>query len=333
MANKRPTMNDVAKLAGVTQATVSYVVNNSANISDEVKARVNEAIKQLNYSPNFNARALKTNSSNIIGIILPDIVNQYYSRMVEYLEYLLIQSNHHTMVYTTSYNASFEKDIIQRLLSLDVRGVIVLYQLTDANNWDTLKKSGKKIIALEGGSYCTQIGIPCIRTDSFSGGYMATNYLLSQGAKRIAYIHQTAIIESLYDRFLGYTKAMKDADLYQPEDVYYMDNTADRYKEWERIGNQIAALPYDAIISTSDLIAFGIIRQLLQHGIHVPEDMRIIGYDNIPLAGLFIPALTTMAQPLEDICKQIVSLLFPEEGCTDDITTAFTPKLIIRESA
>lgn len=326
-------MNDVAKLAGVTQATVSYVINNSANISDEVKARVYDAIKKLDYRPNYIARALKTSNSDIIGIILPDIVNQYYSRMVEHLENNLMQSGQHTMVYTTSYNPGYEKEIILKLLSFDVKAVIVLYQLTDASNWDILKISGKPVIALEGGSYCSQIGIPTMHTDSYAGGYMATRHLLDTGAKRIAFIHQTAVNESLHDRFLGYTQAMKDVCLYHSEDIYYIENTADRYKEYEKVGNMLVEQPYDGIVTTSDLIAVGLIRQLLAHGKKVPEDIRIVGYDNIPLAGLFIPSLTTVSQPLEEICESITKLLFSSDEENAPVNTHFKPTLVIRESA
>ena len=333
MSKKRSTMNDVAKLAGVTQATVSYVINNTANISDEVKARVYDAIKKLDYSPNYNARALKTNQSNIIGILLPDIVNQYYSRMVEYLESLLIQSNYHTMVYTTSYNPEYEKDIIQRLLSFDVQGIIVLYQLTNPANWNILKYSGKFIVALEGGNYCTQVGIPNIHTDNFSGEYMATKYLLDQGARKIAFIHQTAVNEALHNRFLGYAQAMNEAGCFCSEDIYYLENTADRYQEFKRIGDQLAVIPYDAIISTSDLIAIGLIRQLMIHGKNIPEDVRIVGYDNIPFAELFVPSLTTIAQPLEDICRQIVQVLLSSDHEDLSAVPALASRLIIRESA
>lgn len=333
MNKKRSTMNDVAKLAGVTQATVSYVINNSANISEEVKARVYDAIKKLDYSPNYNARALKTNNSNIIGIILPDIVNQYYSRMVEYLESLLIRSNHHTMVYTTSYNPEYEKDIIQKLLSYDVRSIIVLYQLTDTANWNILKHSGKSIIALEGGNYCSQIGIPCIHTDSFSGGYMATKYLLDTGAEKIAFIHQTAVNESLHDRLLGYTQAMKEAAISYSEDIYYIESTSDRYEECKRIGSQLAELPYDGIVATSDLIAVGIIKHLILQGKKIPEDIRVVGYDNVPLAELFIPSLTTIAQPLENICELIMQALFPSDDMEETVCPVLKPDLIVRESA
>jgi len=333
MAKKRATMTDVARLAGVTQATVSYVINDSAHISEEVKAKVFQAIKELNYTPNFNARALKTNSSNIIGIILPDIVNQYYSRMVEYLEELLIQRNHHTMVYTTSYNPDYERDIIQRLLSLDVSGIIVLYQFSDKSNWTLLKSSGKPIVALEGGEYCDEINIPCIRTDSYQAEYSATKYLLNSGAKKIAFIHQTAVNESLYNRFLGYVQAMKDANLFDSSDIYYFENTAEQKEECERIGSLLSVLPYDAIIASSDLIAVSLIRQLLIHGKKVPDDVRMIGYDNLPLASLFIPALTTIAQPLEEICKRIVEIIFVSENELPLISTTFQTKLIIRDSA
>ena len=333
MNNKRSTMKDVAKLAGVTQATVSYVINNSANISEEVRTRVYDAIRELNYTPNYNARALKTSSSDIIGIILPDIVNQYYSQMAEYLENLLIQTNHHTMIYTTSYNPQYEKDIIQRLLSYDVQGIIVLYQLVDNANWNILKLSGKTIIALEGGSYCCQAGIPCIHTDGFSGGYMATKYLLDKGAQKIALIQQTAANEELYDRFLGYAQAMKDAELYRSDDVYYIDITSNRYDEYERIGYELIQQPYDAVVTVSDLIAVGIIRQLITHGKRVPEDIRVVGYDNVPLARLFIPALTTIARPLEDICKRIIQMMFSADAHSASSRIVFKPRLRVRESA
>lgn len=333
MPKKRSTMNDVAKLAGVTQATVSYVINHSANISDEVKVRVNDAIKKLNYTPNYNARALKTNNSNIIGIILPDIVNQYYSRMVEHLEGLLIQSNHHTMVYTTSYNPEYEKEIIQRLLSYSVEGIIVLYQLTDTANWDILKYSGKPIIALEGGSYCKQIGIPCIKTDSFSGAYISAKYLLDQGAKKIAFIHQTAVNESLHDRLLGYTQAMEETGLYDPKHIFYLENTADRYEEYKKIADQLIKQPFDGIVATSDLIAAGLIRELLYRGKTVPDDIRVVGYDDVPLASLFIPSLTTISQPLEEICRLIIQILFPDENTRPAADTVIKPKLVVRESA
>lgn len=333
MSKKRATMNDVAKLAGVTQATVSYVINNSANVSDEVKERVYDAVKKLDYRPNYIARALKTSNSDIIGIILPDIVNQYYSRMVEHLESLMIESGHHTMVYTTSYNPNYEKDIIMRLLSYDVQSIVVLYQLSDAANWNVLKLSGKPIIALEGGSYCSQIGIPNMHTDSFYGGYTATRHLLDTGAEKIAFIHQTAVNESLHDRFLGYSQAMKDAGLYHVEDIYYIENTANRYKEYEKVGSQLAGMPYDGIVATSDLIAFGLIRQFKMHGKSVPEDVRIVGYDNVPLADLCIPSLTTISQPIEEICEGIIGLLFSPDGEKPSVDMKFKPELIIRESA
>ncbi|MCF0146555.1 MAG: LacI family DNA-binding transcriptional regulator [Eubacterium sp.] len=333
MSKKRTTMKDIARLAGVTQATVSYVINGTANISDEVKERVNKAIEQLDYRPNYNARALKTNTSNVIGIILPDIVNQYYSRMAKYLESLLVKSNHHTMIYTTSYDPDREEEIIKRLLSYDVHGIIVLYQLINPQNWDILKRSGKEIVSLEGGTYCSQLGIPNLHTDGFSGEYAAAKYLLDKGVKRIAFIHQTAINDTLQNRFLGYVKAMQESGLFNPQDVFYLENTADFYSECKRIGAQIAAQPYDGILSTSDSIAISLIRQLLINGKKVPDDVRIIGFDNVPLAEQFIPSLTTVSQPSEEICRQIISILFhdPESGEPDP--SLIKPQLIIRESA
>lgn len=334
MSHEKPTMKDVARLAGVSQPTVSYVINGSASISNEVKARVNDAIKQLNYKPNYFAKALKTNSSEIVGIIIPDILNQYYARLLQLLEEDLHAKNYQVIIYSTAYNGKIEETSVRQLLSYNVHAIIALYQFTNKKCWDLLKGFNHPVVAIEGGAYCASLGIPCINVDSHLGGYMATRHLLSLGKKRIAYIQQNSDIEVLEERCDGYIEAMKAAGLYQPTDIFVTKNPNDKWNEGKILGKKLALHPYDGIIASSDLIAVGIIKELQRSGKQVPEEVAVIGYDDVPIAELFIPALTTVAQPLEEICALAMEIIFNSENRSDLMhTPMLQPKLVKRESA
>lgn len=334
MSSDRPTMKDVAKLAGVSQPTVSYVINGSASISDEVKRRVNDAIQALNYKPNYYAKALKTNTSESIGIIIPDIVNQYYARLLQIIEEGLHAKHYQIIIYSTSYDADIEEQSVRQLLSCNVYGVITLYQFTNIKCWDLLVSSGVSLVAIEGGSYCAKLGIPCVNVDSHLGGYMATRYLLGRGCKRIAYIHQNSNIDALVERYSGYEEAMKQANLFQPNDIFITKTPDNKWVEGQTIGKRLAMLPFDGIVASSDIIAVGIIKELQLYGRKVPDDVAVVGYDNVPIAELFIPALTTVAQPLEDICSLVIEMIFRKSSNRFSfIVPTLQPKLIHRDSA
>lgn len=331
MRKDTPTMKDVARLAGVSQPTVSYVINGSASISQEVKDRVNSAIRQLNYKLNYNAKALKTNNSEIVGIIIPDVVNQYYARLLQILEEDLHNKNYQLIIYSTSYNSAIEESSIRSLISYNVHAIITLYQFTNAKCWDLLKDYGKPAVAIEGGSYCAKLGIPCVNVDSHLGGYMATRHLLGLGRRRIAYVHQNSDIDVLQERRSGYIEAMKTAGLFHEEDIFTTKNPNDKWNEGKNLGKLLARLPYDGIITCSDLIAVGVIRELQRAGKKVPEDVSVIGYDDVPIAELFIPALTTVAQPLEEICALAIKSIF-DAGDKTALPT-LQPQLIKRDTA
>lgn len=329
MKKEKPTMRDVAKLAGVTQPTVSYVINGTAKISEEVKERVYQAIKKLNYKPNYYAVALKTNKTNTIGIIIPDITNAYYSVMVSIVEQMLLDKGYTVIINSTNYNKTTEEHILKKMMSLDVEGIIVMYQFSNHRCWDYLRESGKKVVVLEGGNACS--GFPCINIDSHYGGYIATKTLLEEGRSKIAYVGQTSEIEALDDRCRGYKDAMKE---YRQEKllIYNTEGPGDKWKEGTAIGKKILDADVDGIVVSSDVIAVGILRTLLMSNIKVPQDISVIGYDDIPLAKLFVPSLTTVAQPIDDMCRIAVEkLLKLLEGETVE-NELLKPKLVIRET-
>jgi DNA-binding LacI/PurR family transcriptional regulator len=328
---KQPTMRDVARLAEVTQPTVSYVINNTARVSNEVRKRVNRAIKELNYKPNYFARVLKTNKSNMIGIVVPDILNEFYASIVNDTEKMLLQERFSIVIQSTNYDAAFEEKGLCSLIDYNVEAMIFAYQPAGKNSYKMLREYGKPVVLLEGGSNCG--GIPCINTDNFYGGWTAANYLLNQGKTRIAYIGQHSHIEALMDRRLGFCEAMKEHKL---DNSFIEFETSDPGNKWDegiKLGKELLRYPLDGIVVSSDMIAVGILKSFLTAGKKVPKDIAVIGYDDIPLAKVFVPSLTTVAQPLKEICFMAVQKILQGlkgEPITDEL---LKPELILRETA
>ena len=328
MDKKRATMKDVAKLAGVTQPTVSYVINKTANISLEVTERLNQAIKELKYEPNYSAVALKTNRTRMIGVIIPDISNEYYAKLVNIVVSLLAENGYTLMIHSTSYCEDIEEQCVKSQLTYNVDGFIVMYQMRSQVCLDMLRDSGKKVVILEGGTQYKNISY--INTDNLYGGYTATKYLLDQGRKNIVYIDQYDSLIALNARRDGYIKAMKEAGLYRKDLIFSTSKPGDKWEEGILLGRQLLLHDIDGIIVSSDIIAIGILKTFLMAGKKIPEEVALVGYDDVPLARLFMPALTTMEQPVEAMCKLAVQRIIGEKETGNKV---FKPHLIIRETA
>jgi DNA-binding LacI/PurR family transcriptional regulator len=326
---KQPTMRDVAKLAEVTQPTVSYVINNTANISDEVRERVHRAIRELDYKPNYFARGLKTNKSNMIGIVVPDILNEFFAFIINETEKLLARENYGILIQSTNYDATLEEKALRSLVDYNVEAIIVAYQPGSRNSRTILRNYHWPVVIFEGGTACK--GIPCINLDNFYGGWTATQYLLEQGRRRVAFIGQNSYIEALRDRCRGFLEAVKEYGA--SGEVFETSGPGNKWEEGIRLGERIVRYPLDGIVVSSDVIAVGILKSFLTAGKRIPQDIAVVGYDDVPLARLVVPALTTMAQPVQDLCSIAVQKILRAlkgEPITGEL---LRPRLIVRETA
>lgn len=330
MKNGRPTMKDVAKLAGVTQPTVSYVINGTATISEEVKERVYKAIEELDYKPNFNAVALKTKRSHVIGVILPDIVNSYYAVMAGILEKRLTKEGYMVLINSTSYKGEVEELIVKQLLSHNVEAFIIAYQFTNSECWRILGESGKEAVVIEAGKKGGMFS--AVETDNFYGSYMATMHLLREGRKRIAYIGQNSNIDALWQRESGYIEALKESGSQGEPVIYRTGGPDEKWMEGVKIGGELIKQDIDGILVSSDEIAVGILKTFLSSGVKVPDDVSIIGYDDIPIAKLLIPELTTVAQPMNDICQNAADMLIKLIRGEKAASIKLKPELIVRKT-
>lgn len=331
MNKKKPTMRDVANLAGVTQPTVSYVINGTANISKEVKVKVCKAIKELNYHPNYYARVLKTNKTNIVGIVIPDITNEYYSKIVQIIDNKLSADDYTVIISSTNYDSQNEFKSIHELINYNAEFILVTYQLNNTLCWNILKESKKKVVVLEGGKHCG--GLPCINTDNFYGGYTATKFLLDIGKKRISYVSQKSNIEALLERCKGYIQAMKEQNLYDKNLIFLTKCPKDKWNEGKELGKKLLKEDIDGVVVSSDIIAVGIIKTLITNNIDIPKDIAIVGYDDIPLAELFLPSLSTISQPIESMCLMAIDWIQKDSNELLGKNIVLKPKLIVRETS
>lgn len=327
MAVRKPTMKDVAIRAGVTQPTVSYVINGTANISDEVRKKVFAAIEELGYKPNVYARILRTSHTNIIGIIIPDISNQYYASIVGILEKDLSEHQKTVLIGSTDYSPVEEEKIIRQILSYNIDGIIIAYQLMNDGCWETLRKSGCRIVSIEGGHFGRDFY--AINIDNHLGGYTATHHLLEKERKNIIYVGQNVMSDILQERTNGYIDAMREANL--PHTVLTTVGSGNMWQEGAKIGEKLKYLHCDGIVASSDILAVGIIREFLTEGIRVPEDIAVVGYDDIPLSELFVPSLTTVRQPMRKACTLAVEGIMNEDAPQTACVT-IQPCLIVRDS-
>jgi LacI family transcriptional regulator len=327
------TMKDVANLAGVTQPTVSHVINGTANVSREVTEKVHAAVEVLNYRPNALASGLKTNTTKTIGIISPDISNSYYSCIAKELEALLMAKGYISFLSSTDYDRDSEKKLIDKLLRYNVDGVVVMCEFLNSEPLKSLEYYGMPVVYFD---YIPDERDGClISSDNVKGGYLAVSHLIERGKRRIAYLGEKELLYPLKMRYNGYKKALAEFGIPLDEDLVILDD--------DMVYNSSRGLQYgrmmlqknpDAVFASTDMIAIGFMRACADSGVKIPDDVAIVGYDNIPLAPLMMPALTTVTQSAVDIAEvTLQQLLLQIEGKPYEKKIVLEPQLIIRETA
>jgi LacI family purine nucleotide synthesis repressor len=325
------TIKDVAKEAGVAISTVSNVLNRVDVVSGEKKQRVLAAVEKLKYVPNMNARFLKTNKKNTIGLFLPSIQGDFYRMLTQAVHMQCKLRGYLLNIYISNENTGDE--VYSMVISSGVEGAIILNESLNCEytNRIALMKLPMVFIDRElAGSRISSVVI-----DNTEGAAMATEYLIKQGHRRIGYIHGN---ENSDDdaRFQAYLKVMNKYNLPVDESViirgYYEEAVA--YSEMRVLLLKGIAMP-DAFFCANDEMAWGCIRALMETGHNVPEDVSVMGFDDITLAALYKPALTTIHGPVTELghagAIELIRLLDEEENAQGRITS-MKPSLVIRDT-
>ncbi|MGD8231075.1 LacI family DNA-binding transcriptional regulator [Vibrio sp. TRT 1302] len=307
---KTPSIYDVAKQAEVSPATVSRFLNRTTYVSDAKSSKIEQAIRALGYKPNYSMNQGRNTRSMTIGVLVQNPESPHTSRFLNDMEKVLNEQGYSLVIATGHWKNKLESHALEYLERSNVDGIIVVTgtltdkQILDYSETMPVVAFGYDVIGKR---------VRSINIDNVLGGYMATLHLLQQGHLNIAHIKGLLNQPDAVARFVGYKKALQEAGIkvqsklikqgdFSSETGYKMT------KELIESNNH-----FSAIFAANDQTAYGAIKALHDHGLRVPEDVSVVGFDDLPTSYYFTPALTTLRQPVEEIgvvcAESILNLL------------------------
>ncbi|NLG93081.1 MAG: LacI family transcriptional regulator [Clostridiales bacterium] len=298
-------ISDVAKLAGVSPATVSRVINGSAKVSEEKAKRVLEAIKATGFKPNEIARSLYKKSSRIIGYIVPSILNIFLNEIGRAIEEEAFEHGYKMILCNSDENPKKEAAYIQMLTAMNADGIIIT--ANNDNLDEEIRNCPLPIVVLDkeaSGRYTA-----VVQSDNYAGGRLATEYLLKCGSKHPVLMRPPQKYSSGRQRFLGYVEVCEEHGI-QP---LYIDSPFSSNDGLRCSKELLERFPYvDGILAVNDMTVLSLYKVLLMQGRRVPDDIMIVGYDGIELGGLMTPELTTVLQPIEEIGRLSAKIIIDQ---------------------
>lgn len=309
---KKVTMMDIAIRANVSKTTVSMVINNrDANISEETKQRILEIAKELNYIPNSVARSLSTKKSQTIGIILPDITNPFFSEMARAIEDGANNLGYNVIFCNTDNEEAKEEKYTTLLVSKLVDGVIFISGGESDKSINILKNNSIPFVVVDRpiNDDKDYYGIYCLNKEGVKKGI---KYLISKNRKKVAFVKGPQELENARERFCGYKEVMEEYKLYNESLVFHGDFTIESgIKATAEIIENVPDV--EAIFYSNDMMAYGGIKFLIRNGYRIPEDVGVIGFDNIGISKFCEPELTTISQPIyhmgREACKLLINII------------------------
>jgi LacI family transcriptional regulator, sucrose operon repressor len=320
------TIKEVASLSGVTVTTVSRMLNGRGYISEKTKNNIMKAIHELNYQPNEIARALSLKKSKFIGLIVPSASNPFFCKIIDSIEHHA--SFHGYKLFLCNSNREIKKEIeyFGMLNANKVAGVIVTSHTQDLEQsikYDDLVISIDRVISSQ---------IPSICSDNYRGGVLAAEHLISKGCKKLAHISGSLFLNmDANKRYYGFHEVCEKRNI--PHIV--LDANEEQFLSM-RYEDIVASLldnnqDVDGIFTSNDILAAQVIQACYARGIHIPEQMKIVGYDDIDLCTLCTPQITTIHQSIDDICQYAVEcIVFKSEKRAIPNSVTFPVSLIER---
>ena len=287
------TIKDVAKKAHVSVATVSQVINQKGYVNEETKKLVLQAIEELNYVPNELARSLFQKKSHIIAVMMPHLTSYYFSDLLEVIEDETINANYRLMICNSKDDPSKETKYLKIFDQYNVDGIILISNTNRIEDYLALKIPMIEI------DHNLSDEIPSITSNNFLGGKLAAEKLVSTGCKKIIHFRGPSGLVTVQDRTAGFQSVLKDKGV-----EYYTYDLAFLSPDTLDIESKILShLDADGIFCDSDVIAILAIQSLKKAKKRVPEDVQVIGFDNIQLSSMFDPKITTIEQSTQQIGK------------------------------
>jgi len=331
----RVTIKDIANKVGVTAATVSMVINNNKKISEPTREKVLKAIQEMNYHPNYIGRSLVMGKTDNICLVATSFTSFFSVELIKGVEQRLAGTKYNLSLYSTRGIAENEKDILGKIFyERRVDGVIGMTATFDKKLIEEFKNQEMPVVLVEQATESA----PCVKVDNVKGAYIATDYLIKKGKKNIAIVMGQKGASNSDERQAGYEKAFADNGMQVSHDNIFRI-VQYSFEEGKEIMRKIinSGKKIDAIFSAAgDILALGIMTEAKIHNIRIPDDLAVIGYDDLYMATLITPALTTVKQPISEMGMQALDMLLniiEKKTSEASRVISFEPSLIIRDSA
>lgn len=326
-----PTIREVSRRAKVSASTVSRVLNGTVPVAEETRRRVLQAIEELDYRPNAFARSLATNRSGGIGVSVNDLGSPFYGAMIKGVEAEVEEAGMHLLVASGHVDAAREREALEFLADRRCDALVVhLESMSDAEVLSFMDR-GVPLILM--GRYLADAEDRCVWLDNERGGELATEHLLATGHERIAHLAGPLYYPDARSRLHGYRRALERAGGVYDE-RYVVEADFHEQGGYDATLRLLArGVAFDAIVSANDQMAAGSLQALRENGFSVPDDVSVIGFDDVLFARYLTPTLTTVRQPLEEMGRAAARIaLAVLDGKETEVRRRFDPTLVVRES-
>ncbi len=326
------TIYQVSELAGVSLATVSRVMNKNARVSEKTTAKVEAAMAQLGYRPNSIAQSLASNCSNSVGVLVSELHGPFYGSMMSGIETELRAASKHAIITAGHSNEAAEIDGIEFLIGRSCDALILHVEAVSDEYLIELSKGSTPIILIN--RLIPELKDNCISLNNELGGYLATKSVLEQGHKKLAYISGPLWKTDANERFEGYKRALAEHQTpFDPALMFEGD-----FQDTGGCKGMAALLkrdqPFTAVICANDEMASGAMGIIREHGLDIPNDISVIGFDNVTFARYLYPKLSSIDYPIYDMgrmsARWVLKTVYKKPNI--EIENVFEPQLVIRDS-
>ncbi|WP_194840801.1 LacI family DNA-binding transcriptional regulator [Filobacillus milosensis] len=301
------TIKEIAEILGVSTATVSRVLNKSGGYSDKTEKRVLSVLEKYNYQTNVMAKGLRTKSTKSVAVILPDMANEYFAKIALAIENYLMPKGYSINIYNTSADINKEQVILRDLQSRGVDGIIYI-----SGDQGLPNESLKHNIPVVCVNQLEDLGqeVTVIESDNNHGGYLATDLLLKNGCQNILLLRDERHIIPVDERQKGYEKALKENHKPVKDDLIrrISFDVTEAQRSIEEVIKE--GIMFDAVFASSDLLAIGALKALQKKELKVPNDVQVIGFDNVTFSMYSNPSLSTIHQDTQELGTQAAKYLF-----------------------
>ena len=326
------TIRDVAAATGFSVNTVSRALNDKPDVSAETKRVILETARKLGYRPNRLARGLRSNKTQTIGVIVADIANPFFGAVVKEIGETARQEGWSIILASTDEDRAREREAIHVMLAERVDGLLITPCQKDRGNIEKLDSSGLPYVLL--GRWFDDFPTDYVAPDEFQGGFAATEHLIELGHDRIAMIDAPLYISSARHRLAGYRQALLNHGIEPDESLITTRSltVADGYRTAKSV---LAIRPRPtAIFAYSDFVAFGVMKAVREAGLRIPEDIAVVGFDDVEFSSCLEVPLTTIRSPTKRLGKEATRVLLEKINGDGNARQELklTVKLIVRES-